>query len=48
MRIPLSYKRLPPVEKGVMKTLPPAGGMVLVVAFSLLFWACIASIVISW
>ena len=46
--MPLSFKELLPAEKSVMKTLPPVGGMVLVVAFSLLFWACIASIVISW
>lgn len=44
----LSYKELPPVEKGVMQSLPPAGGLAIAVAFSLVTWACIASLFIIW
>jgi hypothetical protein len=42
----LPYKELPPVEAGAMKTLPPGTGILIVTAFSLLIWACIASIFI--
>lgn len=42
-----SYNELPPVEHGALKTLPPGSGMAIAGAFSMLIWACLASLFLT-